>query len=247
MASFLWRALAPLQHPRARPVAVPLDDGRVLVAGGHVSIYAPHYEVQAVSTIEVYDPRHDLWSSGDKLVGRDGKFTGVTGLHWDGATRQWKRMTHLPAPDKPGSVVLHDGSRLFAGGTKWKGGRPFGKRETAHRDTRLRPRHGRPQPSPLHEARIDAMLTLLSDGRVLVTGGYQTSLDYSWETTCRSVGRVEVLDLDEGTIDDGGMLICARHDHTAVLLPDGAVLLVGGRRDEGRDLVHVELGSPRGA
>jgi len=241
---FKWTAVAPLKHPRRNPIGVPLDDGRVLVAGGQVAVFSPRFEIVEVTAVEVWDPRRNRWSAGDKLLGPEGKFVGVKGLHWDGAVGKWKKLTHLPSAHPPERLTLSDGATVSAGGPEWKGGKPYGKRETAHAKVQLRPRRGRPQPAPLKEARIEAMLTEIPGGRVLVTGGYQTSLDYSWDTVYRSVGQVEVLDLERGVGDDGGTLVRARHGHAAVLLPEGSVLLVGGRHDESRELPHVELGRP---
>lgn len=241
---FNWTAVAPLRHPRVNPIAVLLQDGRVLVAGGQIKVFSPSYEVVPVTSVEVWDPRRNRWSAGDKLVGPEGKFTGVRGLCWDGASGKWNTLSHLSPACTPGSLILPGGARLAAGGAEWTGGKPYGKRETAHAKVQLRPRKGRPQPAPLMQARIDAVLTVLEDGRVLVTGGYQTFIDHSWDTVHRSVAQSEVLDLDQGASLDGGTLARSRHGHAAVLLADGRVLLVGGRHDESRELTDVELGRP---
>jgi hypothetical protein len=240
--TFSWKSIAELRHPRAHPVAVPLADGRVLVARGTVKVYDPQYQVLDVTAAEVWDPRRKRWSAADDLVNPQGELVGVRGLEWNAATRRWKQVDHLPQPVTPGSIVLPDGAVLSAGGAEWKGGKPYGKRETEHAKTRLRPGRGRPQPAPLKHGRINAVLTLLPDRRVLVTGGYEASLDFSWETTHRSVAQAELIDLETGEVSEGGTLARARQDHAAILLPDGGVLLIGGRHDEGSELRQVELG-----
>lgn len=71
--------------------------------------------------------------------------------------------------------------------------------------------------------RSDHTATLLEDGRVLVAG----SIDYS--TVPRTaVGSAEIFDPATGRFTPTGSLVAARYYHTATLLPDGRVLLVGG-------------------
>jgi hypothetical protein len=244
MPAFSWRAAALLQYPRANPVALVLEDGRVLVAHGHVKVYDPRYELRNVAAVEVWDPERNRWSLANNLVDSQGKLVGVRGQRWDAITRRWRRVTQLTEPGSPGTISLPDGARLTVGGAEWKGGKPFGKRETELSRVQLRPLRGRPRPASLKQGRINAVLTLLRDGRVLVTGGYETSIDYSWETNRRSVGPAEILCPKDGSVREGGVLVRARHDHTAVLLPDGSVMLIGGRKDEGGELAHAELGQP---
>ncbi len=242
MSTFSWRPVAPLRHARAVPIAVPLVDGRVLVAQGTGMLFAPKIEVRVVAAVEVWDPGTDRWEAADDLVDAKGALVGVKGQVWDGALQRWTEIAQLPAAATPGAITLPDGTRLSAGGAERKGGEPYGKRETAHANVHFDPPRGRPVPSPLKQARIKPALTLLADGRVLVTGGYQALMDYSWETIHRSVGQAELIDPKSGEVTDGGDLAHPRHEHTAVLLPDGSVLLIGGHYDENQEMAQVELG-----
>jgi hypothetical protein len=72
--------------------------------------------------------------------------------------------------------------------------------------------------SALSERRASHTATLLTDGRVLIAGGYNG--DY--------LQSLEVFDPATRRFAPAGSLIAARSGHTATLLPDGRVLFVGG-------------------
>jgi hypothetical protein len=61
--------------------------------------------------------------------------------------------------------------------------------------------------------------TLLQDGRVLVTGGYSSTL---------TLNNAEIYNPVEGTWDSVSNMQSARWGHTATLLPNGTVLVAGG-------------------
>ncbi|MDA8413814.1 MAG: choice-of-anchor D domain-containing protein [Desulfobacteraceae bacterium] len=64
--------------------------------------------------------------------------------------------------------------------------------------------------------------TLLSDGKVLVSGGYNGS----------NLNTAEIYDPSNGTFSAiSGSMVTARQNHTAVLLPNGKVLVSGGYND----------------
>ncbi len=91
----------------------------------------------------------------------------------------------------------------------------------------------------LNTGRGDHTVTLLSDGHVLVAGGYA------------SIGPVltnsaELYDPDTGTWSATGNLNTARYFHTATLLPNGKVLVAGGFKSgfNGNFLNSAELYDP---
>jgi PKD repeat protein len=62
--------------------------------------------------------------------------------------------------------------------------------------------------------------TLISNGNVLIAGGWQGS---------SHVAACELYDFSTGVWTSGGTLATARQDHTMTLLPNGKVLVAGGR------------------
>ena len=72
--------------------------------------------------------------------------------------------------------------------------------------------------------RFDHTATLLPNGKVLVAGGYRGDVGFPDWTG------VEFYDPSSNTWTAGGTLLAARAQHTATLLPNGRVLLIGGAR-----------------
>ncbi len=71
---------------------------------------------------------------------------------------------------------------------------------------------------------VNATVTLLADGRVLIAGGFANYEDMY-------VGPSEIFDPATGQFSSSGALAVPRLDHTATLLPDGNVLMAGGLVD----------------
>jgi hypothetical protein len=86
-------------------------------------------------------------------------------------------------------------------------------------------------------ARASGTATLLSDGRVLLTGGYPGEGE-------PPTSAAEIFDPDSGAFVPTGDLVVARADHTASLLADGRVLLAGGFDADGTALTSTEVFDP---
>jgi Kelch motif len=86
----------------------------------------------------------------------------------------------------------------------------------------------------LNTARTDQTATLLTDGRVLVAGGYGSIQNW--------LASAELYDTSTGNWTVTGSLNTARSIHTATLLSDGRVLVAGGSGA----LASAELYDPAG-
>jgi hypothetical protein len=91
-------------------------------------------------------------------------------------------------------------------------------------------------------ARYVHRAALLSDGKVLVTGGWGGETVYSY------LSSAEVYDPNSGTFAQVAAMGAGRGGHTATLLPNGKVLVAGGWNNEHevRWLSSAELYDPTG-
>ena len=71
-------------------------------------------------------------------------------------------------------------------------------------------------------ARFSHTSTVLQNGKVLITGGWDRNPDFIFFQSA------EIFDPGTGTFSDAGMMTTPRSDHTATLLNDGTVLILGG-------------------
>ncbi len=85
-------------------------------------------------------------------------------------------------------------------------------------------------------------LTLLASDQVLVAGGYSGG----WGV-CNDLTSAELYDSSAGTWFLTGNMTVARHWHAATILPNGQVLVAGGRDCEGHVLSSAELYTPPSA
>ncbi|MCC6338100.1 MAG: hypothetical protein IT380_29410 [Myxococcales bacterium] len=97
---------------------------------------------------------------------------------------------------------------------------------------------------PMKVGRSHHAATLLADGRVLVTGG---TTHQAAEGGYRFVAipQAEVFDPVKGAWTAVADLAEARNGHTATLLDDGTVLVVGGAREQRTHLASVERFDPK--
>jgi hypothetical protein len=86
-------------------------------------------------------------------------------------------------------------------------------------------------------SRFAAIPTVLPDGRVMVSGGADTS------TSLGPLASVEVFLPDPGAFASLAPMLQPRFRHATVLLDDGRVLIVGGQGNNG-DVLEIELYDP---
>jgi N-acetylneuraminic acid mutarotase len=143
------------------------------------------------------------------------------------------------------ATLLIDGQVLVAGGSGSNGSGALDSAELYD------PRSGSwiPTGSMIEARGYGHTATVLRDGRVLVTGGWG-SVSLCSPTPCRGsadqpTASAELYDPSRGTWSATGQMAAGRSLHTATLLPDGRVLVVGGGSNSGGTaLASAELYDP---
>jgi hypothetical protein len=218
MANPHWVETGSLSIGRERGWVMPLEDGRVVVGRGETEPRS------AWRSVEVWDPSTERWSNGDALVDGMGSFTGVRGLVFDHGTGDWRPVDKLAAPFHPGEALLPDGTVVEVAPKR-------GEIEpTEDRVITVSPASGAAGSSLLlRRARVRPVLVVLSDGRILVTGGFTFICEVGDHDGYHGVHLCELVDLGRGMVEEAGQTVHARYNHAAAELPDGRVILVGGR------------------
>jgi len=193
-----WTAAAAMHAPPGVQSSIRLNDGRVLVVGRtNVTRGSPLPAAQQEQA-ELYDPLRDRWS----LAGAG-----------------------LPLLSGEATTLMPDGTVLVTGGTTDTGFATTGAEL-------FDPTTNRWQPTtwPMARARYWHTATLLPDGKVLLMGGY-TTYPQSVGGFVYPAGELlttsEMFDLRGNTWVAVGHSGIPRFEHTATLLRNGTVLVVG--------------------
>jgi Galactose oxidase, central domain/Kelch motif len=231
---------------RAAHTLTTLPDGRHLVAGGcdvdgcatgsgSAFLLGPDGAVPTGNLVEARDGHTaTLLADGDVLVA--GGFSGegrpplASAEVYDGDTGTWRSVGDL-ALGRGGHAAapLGDGRVIVAGGWVGSGARTS---TTEIYD----PATGRFTPGPDLPVAVDGLATTpLRDGSVLVVGGTPDGGRGS-STSVRIGGNGSVEPVDD--------LGTARFKHTAVLLPSGEALVLGGTTDDRHLLRSTEVFDP---
>lgn len=193
-----------LNTPRFYHTATRLSDGKVLITGGENSS-------SVLASAELYNPDTGTLSAAGSL--------------------NTQRTGHS-------ATLLPDGKVLIVGGSVHSTmddiSSMVSSSEIYDPDTGSFIVSGN-----LNDARSNHTATLLSDGKVLITGCMVSNvsglglgnLGISPDVTFFGCSSSELYDPDTGTFTPTGSMNIARGYHTATLLPNGKVLIAGGKYD----------------
>jgi N-acetylneuraminic acid mutarotase len=239
-----WTAVNPMTTPRKSHTATLLPSGNVLITGGQID----SGNVTTNGT-EVFNPTNGTWTNASPLTLSSSTYTTTlldngevlalggnetnNAQMYDPATGSWTNVTPIPG-GRSGhtATLLADGRVLIAGGGASTNvplsGAVFDPKNGSWTNT-----------GPLNMIRFNHTGTLLSDGRVLIAGGRFQYLSINNVLT-----NAEIFDPVSGNWTNTGPLNTAREIHTATLLSDGRVLVVGGYNDSIGILNSAELYNP---
>ncbi|HLM46050.1 MAG TPA: kelch repeat-containing protein, partial [Myxococcaceae bacterium] len=220
-----WILTGSMALPRMLHTATLLDDGRVLVAGGFNT------------TSELYNPETKSWSATGNTLGAhrghtatkllDGRvliagggvcpLTSATAELYVPALGKWRPAGILNTQRYHHSaVLLPNGKVLVAGGRTGE----YDSGTLASAELYDPATNTWSYTGGLNTARAFHTMTLLPNGKVLVTGGSDAS--------DRLITSAELYDPATGKWTAAAAMGTGRASHTATLLPNGKVLVAGG-------------------
>ena len=229
-----WRSTDGPDLPDRCHTATRLADGRVLVAGGSVAF-------EGLASAWLYDPVSGAWTAAPEMsesrcwstatLLEDGRVLVIGGASgtrdlasaeiYDPVRDSWTSVAPVPQPAIGHSAtLLLDGSVLVAGG--WHSGNGTLEAEafrySVETDTWERV-EDLPGPRGGHSA------TLLDGGHVLVAGGHGQGMSCAISI----LDAASLFDPTSATWHDAGAMREARYNHATVRLPNGNILVVGGK------------------
>lgn len=239
--------------------ATLLNDGTVLVAGGYGA------SSNALNTAEIYDPVTTLWTpAGNMGVARrdhtatllaNGNVVQIGGggdaaandlnsveiytpSGTAGTAGTWATyLSILSTPRSYHTATLLLGGKILVVG----GGGLTNTNELYDPSSPLTVAAVPPTANDISSTgRYSHTATLLQDGRVLITGGFANSVIGAGSV----LASAELCDATGTTMTPTTSLATGRYLHTATLLNDGRVLVVGGIDSTGHEVASAELFDP---
>ncbi|HEX9001361.1 MAG TPA: zf-HC2 domain-containing protein [Blastocatellia bacterium] len=235
MTTGALQPVAGLNQARYAHAAALLADGRVLVMGG----VGP--EFVSLASTEVFDPATNRFTASAPMLAQrashaatrlnngqvliTGGFQDVrprvtlsTAELFDPATGSFRQTGRMTAPrESHKATLLPDGKVLITGGHD-RTGRHLASAEIYDPATRQFTSAG-----SMLTPRSDHVATLLSNGMVLVTGGMTNA-----PAETLTLSSAELFDPLKRVFSAVGSMHTVRAKHSAALLPDGKVIVMGG-------------------
>jgi uncharacterized protein YjdB len=215
-----------------------LNNGQVLIAGGQNCTSST--SCTPLNTAEIYDPVAGTFTPTGNLNAARYNAVAVTlnqglvliaggfdGTNYPAAAEIYDPINGTFTPTgslstpraNATATVLNTGQVLIAGGSNCAApGCPVSSAELYDPVASTFSSTG-----GLNVARFNHSATLLTNGQVLLTGGYS-----SCATTCTSETTAELYDPSSGTFASTQALTTARSGQTATLVPSGDVVIAGG-------------------
>jgi N-acetylneuraminic acid mutarotase len=253
-----WTMTGDMVYRRSRHTATMLSDGRVLVASGWSTFLTGGDQV--ITTAEIFNPTNGTWTltTGELAYGRqdhtatlmmDGRVLVAGGDNgggslkhteiFDPSTGDW-----ISVPDLNHSfsnhtaTLLPDGRVLVVSGVSSSG--KFSPELSVEAYDVNTGTWSNLSGLTSTTTRWYHTATLLPDGRVLAVGGHNDK-----QPAGAPMKSVEIFDPSQPAWTVSGSLNVKRQDHTSLVLPDGAVLTVGGKNGSGF-INSVEKSDPSG-
>lgn len=221
-----WAATGSMQEARVSHTATLLPDGQVLVAG---FFDGSSDGVRSLASAELFDPASGLWTPTASMAQARGLHTATllkdgrvlvaggtgdnstSGELYDPTTQRWTA-TRPMVEGRGGhtATLLGNGMVLIVG----SGGETAQLYDPSSDAWGLT---GAPSGTGIDNATV-----LLADGRVLVTGGYNSNGD--------GLADAQLYDPISRTWTATASMLEGRVYHSATLLPDGTVLVAGGSK-----------------
>lgn len=219
--------------PRWRHTATLLHDGSVLLAGGvdrsGLDIEPPTAEIfdtksktfRAVGPMLTNRLDHTATLLNDGKVLLAGGYEPVSAELYDPLTETFRAVGPMITPRfLHRATLLQDGTVLITGGVTW--GSPYDAREALRTAEIFDPRTESFGPAgTMAKPRQQHAATLLSDGKVLVAGGFT-----GWNSG-RIENTVELFTVQTRAFSRASDLLVGRAGDTAILLDDDRVLFIG--------------------
>jgi Galactose oxidase, central domain len=192
----------PMASAHAFHTATLLADGRVLVTGGLAQQFDVSSPITSVASAELFDPATGIFSATTSDMGT-------------------ARLGHT-------ATLLSNGKVLIAGGSATVGvGPALATAEIFDPATETFANTG-----SMGTTRTFHTATALNDGTVLVAGGDPSDILNLGPTSSgwlpSPLASAELFDPASGLFTETGGLVNGRENHTATLLKDGTVLVIGG-------------------
>ena len=254
-ASNTFSAAAAMPGPRAGHAAATLQDGRVMVVGGTNNFTDLTTAIAGVSNSTfLYDPVADSWSNGPNIGGRrlvPGLTRLSTGLmlvsggieatvlfgipiavtstdkaqRYDPATNSWSNVPDMPAGrayHQDNQVTLANGNLMLSGGVLVPSLLNVANAASIADADIYDPVANTWQSTTMLHARTGHSATLLPSGEVVVCGGSEGLL-----TAAVGLDAVSIFDPANSTWTAIAPMVEVRIGHTARVLPDGSLVLLG--------------------